>query len=459
MPLPRHLHDARQTWALAWPMIISQLAGTGMGFIDSVMAGHASAADLAVISVGASVWLCAMVTLMGLALAVSPLVAHQAGAGNVAAIAHWVQQALWQVLLTGALFTLLFQFAGPWIFPRLGLAPRDAGNASQFLAAIGWGVPPLAMQRVLGSYSTAIGLPRTMMVIAVATLLLNIPLNWIFVYGHLGAPALGGVGCGVASSTCAWLGALAAILWIRFTPAYRASQPFCNFRAPHWTSQQQLFRLGLPIGLTFLVQMSAFACMTLLLVPLGSMMIAAHQIAQNLGVMLVMIPTGLSKALTVRIGQALGAQNQHAARQTAITGLIMGLLIATVSAMLLCLGHDVLPSLYTRNQAVRLIASDLLMIAAVCQLFDTGQILLAGILRGYKITSTPLLVCLPAFWLVALPLGYLLAFGHGDWQGVGVRGFWLALLMALGIIAAVLLGVFRKVSNSSFRRPLPCNVT
>ncbi|WP_028454674.1 MATE family efflux transporter [Chitinilyticum litopenaei] len=449
MPFSRRLADTRQTWTLAWPLIISQLAGTGMAFIDAAMAGHASAADLAVVSVGASLWITALVTMMGLLLAISPLVAHKVGAGKADAIPHLVQQALWQGMAIGVLFLIAFQFIGPWVYPHLGLETEVADKASQFLMAVGWGMPGLAIQRVLGNYSTAINESRPVMVIALLTLLLNIPLNWIFVYGHLGAPAMGGVGCGVASSICAWIGAIAAMLWVWKAPAYRATQPFCNWIAPHWATQLRLLKLGLPIGATFLIEVSCFAGVALLLAPLGTTTVAAHQIALNLTSLMFMIPLGLGSALTVRVGQALGAGLPDEARFIGNTGLMMGLLIAASGALLLSLGGYALSGLYTSAEPVRRLAAQLLVFAAIFQLFDASQAILAGILRGYKITRGPMIAYILAFWLVGLPLGYALTYGWPGWAGWGAPGYWLALVLALAIIALALWWLFARVARKA----------
>lgn len=447
MPLQKRLADSRLTWTLAWPLIISQLAGTGLAFIDATMAGHASAADLAVVSVGSSLWITGLVSMMGLLLAISPLVAHKVGEGKIDAIAHLVQQALWQGIAVGLFFFMAFLIIGPWVYPYLGLEPAVAEKASHFLAAVGFGMPALAIQRVLGNYSTAIHQPRPVMVIALLTLLLNIPLNWIFVYGHFGAPAMGGVGCGVASAICAWLGAIMAMLWVWRAPAYRATQPFRNWIAPHWSTQKQLLKLGLPIGLAFLVEVSAFSGVALLLARLGNTTVAAHQIALNLTAMMFMIPMGLGSALTVRVGQALGAGDTAQARYIGHTGLLMGLAIAASGGLLLSLGGHALSGLYTSDMPVRELAASLMVFAAVFQLFDASQAILSGILRGYKLTRGPMVAYILAFWLVGLPLGYLLTYGFGGWPGWGAQGYWLALVVALALIALSLLWLFRRVSR------------
>ncbi|XZG70084.1 MATE family efflux transporter [Chitinibacteraceae bacterium HSL-7] len=449
MPLPQRLADARQTWHLAWPLIIGQLAGTALAFVDAVMAGHASAADLAVVSVGSSIWISGLVAMMGVLLAISPLVAHKVGEGKRDAIGHLVQQALWQGLAVGGLFLLAFLFIGPWIYPHLGMDEAVARDASRFLAAVGWGMPALAIQRVLGNYSTAINESRPVMVIALVTLLLNIPLNWIFVYGHFGVPAMGGVGCGVASSICAWIGALLAMAWVAKAKAYRDTQPFGNWVAPHWPTQAKLLKLGLPIGLTFFVEVSCFAGVALLLARLGTDTVAAHQIALNATSLMFMLPLGLGSALTVRIGQALGAGQAAQARYIGITGLWMGLVIALAGGLLLSLGREPISLLYTADEAVRQIAMQLMLFAAVFQLFDASQAILAGILRGYKVTRGPMVAYMLAFWGIGLPVGYVLTYGMASWQGWGAQGYWSALVLALTLVASALFWLFRKISRPS----------
>ncbi len=436
------LADARATLHLAWPIMVTQLAQIGTSFVDATMAGHYSAIDLAAVSVGGSIWVALMVTLIGLTLAVNPLVAHHHGAGDLHAIPDVVRQALLQGLFFAFIGIAIAWLIAP-IFPSLGLDPESADKAMRFLRAVVWGLPALAIHRVLAGYSASLNHTRPMMFIALFGLALNVPVNWLLIYGEWGFPELGGVGCGYATAFCMWVSTLLLAAWIRWAPDYRQTQPLKRWQKIDWATQYQLFRLGLPIGVVFLVEISAFSLVALLIARLGATQVAAHQVALNFTGIVFMIPSALGHALTVRVGQALGAGNPRQAHQTGLNGIGMGLVYALFSALLIGLLKEPITALYTTDEAVRTLATQLLLYAAIFQLGDASQVIIAGVLRGYKITKWPMVIYICAFWLLGLPLGYALTFGYQH----GAAGFWQSLLLALAIAAGLLYGLFKKESH------------
>ena len=274
------LKDTLTTWHLAWPIAVGQLASTGTAFIDAVMAGHVSAGDLAAVSVGSSIWVTLIVTLMGYLLATSPLVAHKLGAGETATIPGLTQQALAQALILSLFALGITRLIAP-VFVHLGLEPEIAQKAGDFLRAVSFGLPAFACYRVLYSYSAALHQTKPMMVMSVLCLLLNIPTNWILIYGHFGFPAMGGVGCGWATAFCVTVNFVLLAGWILRTRAYHDTHPFRAWQGWDGAMQKQLIKLGLPIGVMFLVEVSAFSLIALIIARLGTAAVAAHQIALN----------------------------------------------------------------------------------------------------------------------------------------------------------------------------------
>lgn len=440
------LSDARATLHLAWPIMVTQLAQVGTGFVDATMAGHYSPLDLAAISVGGSIWVALMLTLIGLTLAVNPLVAHSYGAGNLDEIPEVVQQGLWQGLFFAACGIAIGWVLAPYLHLS-GLEAESAEKATRFLRAVVWGLPALAIHRVLAGYSASLNQTRPMMLIALFGLALNVPVNWILIYGKFGFPELGGVGCGYATAICMWISTLMLAAWIRLAPCYQRTMPLRNWRKPVWATQRRLLRLGLPIGIVFLVEISAFSLVALLIARLGAIQVAAHQIALNFTSLVFMIPSGLGHALTVRVGQALGAGLPDKARQIGINGIAMGILYALFSAVLVGAFRQPITALYTQDANVRTLATQLLLYAAIFQLGDATQAIIAGILRGYKITQWPMAIFIGAFWVLGLPLGYILTFTYGH----GAAGFWQSLLLALGTLSCLLYWLFRKESLRQLR--------
>jgi MATE family multidrug resistance protein len=448
MPL---IKDAKATCMLAWPIMVGQLAQTGTSFVDAVMAGHVSAADLAAVSVGSSIYTMLIVTLMGLLLAISPLAAQKIGAKQQADLPALTQQSLYQALFAGIIAIGIAHALLP-VFDLLGLSAEVNDKAQRFLSAVSWGLPALAISRVLYGYSSALNHTKPMMIISLIALALNIPANWLLIYGHFGFPALGAVGCGWATAFCMWLSALMWVIWVRYAAIYRDTHPFDRIRGIHWPTQLQLAKLGIPIGITFFVEVSAFSGLSMLIARLGTTSVAAHQIALNFGGLLFMIPLAISTALTVRVAQATGAGQWQEARMIGQNGVRLGLIIATLSAGLVMVFDETIAGWYTQDVQVLALATQLLFFAGLFQFSDATQAVASGILRGYKSTRIPMLLHITAFWVIGIPLGYALAFGLGPFSPLGAKGFWIALVLALTFAALSLLWLFRRVSLAKLER-------
>lgn len=440
------LPEARRTWALAWPIMISQLAQVATGFVDAAMAGHASVTDLAAVSAGSSIWLALMVTIIGLLYGASPLISQAMGAARSQEVPELVRQSLWQGVFIAFIALGGVQLLLP-VFQHLDLDAETALKARGFLQAIIWGLPGFAVLRVLTVYSNSVNRSKPPMVVSLASLALNILLNWLLIFGHAGFPALGAIGCGYATAVCMTLSALALGLWLRLDPYFRNTHPFAAWSWPARRLQQQLLALGGPIGMVFLVEVSAFSLVGLLIARLGTVALAAHQVALNFTALVFMAPSALGSALTVRIGEALGAGERAYARFIGRTGIHMALAYALVSGILIAALAPAIAALYTPDVAVRSVAATLLIFAGVFQFGDASQVTIGGILRGYKVTREPMLIYIAAFWLFGIPLGYVLAFGVGDFPGLGARGYWLALVLALFLAAGLLYRLFLRLSQ------------
>ena len=220
--------EASALWQLAWPILIGQLATVGMGVADVAMAGHASAQDLAGVSLGVSIWHIVIITLMGVLLAVNAFVSQHVGAGEFEQIARVVRQALWKAIGVGLLAMLVANGAA-LVFGQLNVEPKVRALASDFVFVISFALPAFCCYRVLYGYSASLNQTKPMMVIALLALALNIVLNWLLVFGSLGAPQLGGLGCAWATLLCIWFELIAMVWWILRSPAHRQTSPFARF--------------------------------------------------------------------------------------------------------------------------------------------------------------------------------------------------------------------------------------
>jgi len=299
------------------------------------------------------------------------MVAQKAGANDMASIAALVQQALAQALIVAAIAWIIARLVTP-IFPHLGLEPEIAQKAADFLKAVSWGLPAFALYRVLYNYSAALKHTKPMMVISVFCLLLNIPANWILIYGHFGFPAMGGVGCGWATAFCVWVNFLLLTSWIYRTSYYQDTHPFRAWQGWIPSVQKQLFKLGLPIGMMFFVEVSAFSFIALIISKLGTTSVAAHQIALNFCSLTFMVPMAIGTALTVRVGHAVGAKNFVEARAIGQNGIRLGLFIAILTGVVMIFFSQWVSSWYTQDQAVLVLAGQLIVLAGIFQ-SDAGS--------------------------------------------------------------------------------------
>lgn len=444
-------------WRLAWPMVVGQLATMGMAVTDIAMAGHASAQDLAGVSLGVSVWNIAILTLMGLVMSVNALVAQHVGANEPEAVGHVVRQGLWKALGLGGVALLLAQAMRLW-FGSMALEPEVRRVAQEFVGVMSWSLPAFACYRVLYGYSTSINQTKPMMVIALGALLLNALANWVLVFGHWGFAAQGGVGCAWATTLCVYFNLLALLLWMRYARAYRSTWPLARFEAPHWPQLRRMLHLGLPIGVANFAEVCAFSLVALLIAQLGSREVAAHQIALNFTSLTFMLPMSLGMALLSRVGQSLGAQAPQAARFQAQVGVGAAVAFSALSAAVMGLWSPAIARLYTSDAAVAHAAAGLLVFAALFQLPDCVQVVSMSALRGYKVTRVPMVLHLSAFWGVSLPLGYVLGLAPAwsPWHALGplgAQGFWIALIAGLGVSASGLVLVLWRVAGQRCALP------
>ncbi|MDP2677117.1 MAG: MATE family efflux transporter [Rhodoferax sp.] len=443
-------------WRLAWPILVGQLAYVGMAVVDVAMAGHASAQDLAGVSLGVSIWNMLIITMMGLLMAVNPVVAHQVGSGDLSQVPHVVRQALWKALAVGLLSAAAANLAAR-LFQHMTLEPYVRDLATDFVWITSLSMPLFACYRVLYGYSTSINQTKPLMVIALLSLGLNIVVNSLLVFGTLGFPRLGGLGCAWATLVTVAFNLLALLWWMRRASPYRATWPLGQYEAPHWPQIKSLLKLGLPIGITYFAETSAFSLIALLIAEFGSTQMAAHQIALNFTSLVFMVPLSLGLALLTRVGQSLGAGDPVLARYQAWVGVALGLGFAVVSATLMALLSQPIARAYTSDAAVIALTAQLLMLAAIFQLSDSTQVVASCAIRGYKVTRAPMVIHLTAFWVFSLPLGYVLGLAPtwAPWaptQPMAAQGFWIALVLGLTIAALGLTWLLRQVARS--RLPL-----
>ena len=443
--------EIKAMWQLAWPMLVGQLATVGMGVADVAMTGHVSAEELAAVSLGASVWSIVLVTVMGIMMAINTVVAHEMGAANYHLIAHSVRQSLWKGVGVGVLACAAANLA-TLLFDHIGLDDAVNDKASMFVHVISLGMPAFACYRALYGYTTSINQTKPVMTIAIIGLLFNVAVNWLLVFGNLGMPKMGAVGCAVATAAGMWLMLAAMLAWIRVAPAYAQTFPFTHWEWPNRAEIGSMLRLGLPIGVTYFAEVSAFGAVSLLVARFGVVQVSAHQIALNFSSLVFMVPLSFGIALITRVGQSLGEGNPRKARFVSWIGVAMSVAFGALSAALIALFRWEIARAYTSDPQVQQLCVELLLFAALFQLSDATQVAASSAIRGYQVTRQPMLIQLLAFWGFSLPLGYVLGLAPAwfPWSPdspMAAFGFWIGLVLGLTVAALLLAMSLKKLAN------------
>ncbi|MGR5095269.1 MATE family efflux transporter [Vibrio maritimus] len=442
-PLTRFSKESGALMHLSVPIILTQLATQAMGFVDTTMAGQVSAADLAAIALGASLWIPVLLLLRGVIMALTPVVAFHRGARDFDSISVDFFQMVWLALTSSALLIAYLVSAKP-ILEWIGVASEIIPIASDYAYALAFGVPGIALFYTLNGFCEGMNNTKAPMIISVIGLLVNIPVNYVLIYGKFGFPELGAVGCGWATSLVYWLMSGLLYSYIKGHHHYKTIIRFNDIK-PRLKAIVNLLRLGLPIGMNIAVCGSIFAVIALLIGRIGAENVAAAQIALNISSMTYVIPMSISFGITIRVGHALGAKDELGAIERSKIGILVAALLSLCSVAMFLLFPDWIIRLYTTDPAVSATAATLLVFTAMYQFSDALQTSANGALRGYKDTKVPMILAIASYWGLALPLGVVLGLTDHIVPAMGEKGFWVGILTGLTVAAALMLLRLRSV--------------
>lgn len=427
---------ARRILSLAWPVLVAQLASIGMMVVDTLVVGRHSTQDLAAVAVGAGIYVTLMLGLAGVVQALGPVIGHHYGARRLEAIGPELRQGLWLVLYLalGGMVILAFPHA---LLAPARLTPEVEAIAATYLQLLALSLPASLGYRAFHAAANALGHPRPLMYIAIVETLIHAFLAWALVGGHLGLPALGAAGAAISQIIVTW-GAMLLGFWLMARhPGFAAYKVFGQFEGPRWPAQKELLRLGVPMGFSYLVEISAFTLMAIFIARLGPEVVGGHRIAANLSALTYMLPLSLALATAAQVAQAAGAGKEQLAWATAKAGIVLASTLALGVALLLWWLKLPIASLATADPEVAAVAAGLILYIAVYQFFDAAQTIAGFSLRAYKVSFLPLLIHLTCFWGLGLGLGYWLAFHAPEPQGAA--GFWQAAVVST-VTASLLLG-------------------
>lgn len=449
MNFTHYWQNTQQLFKLSLPIIISQLSASGMGFVDIVMAGLVSDEDVSAIAISNSIYFPLFLFVLGILNAITPTVSYLNGAGYRSLIAHQIRQGIWIVFAMAV--PLIFIFLNShWILDFMQ-APADFSlKSQQYLAIMSLGLIPALLAVNLRCMNDGLSNPRPAMLITFFGLIINIPLNYIFIFGKLGLPQMGAVGCGIATVIVNWV---MFGLMLHYCYTHKSQKDIKLFEkwleTPQWKTLKKLLLLGLPIAFANFAEVMLFSVSALMLAPLGAQVVASHQIALQTSSLFFMLPLSFGIASTIMIGQTLGKKQLQQAKTLSYHALFNGILFALLTCLIIICARHWIPLAFTSDSHSISIAATLLIFAAVYQIPDSIQAISNGILRGYKHTRPILMITLFCYWLIGIPFGYILARTSLLTTPLQASGFWLMFCISLTIASGLLLYQIRKIQSLS----------
>lgn len=442
--LDAYLREIRPTLTLAAPIIVGQVSQMLMGVTDSIMVGRAGTVPLAASAFGSNVFSVFYVVGIGLMVPVSIFVSRARGAAQPGEAGEYLRHGIALAVIFGVLETLVMAGLSTQLH-RFGQPPEVLAIVTPFYLLCAASLVPVLVYLSLRQFAEAMGHPWAPMFIMLGGVALNVGLNWIFIYGHLGAPALGLTGAGVATLISRVAGALAIFLWLRRDPAVRAAWP--RQWLGDWSGARirEMFHVGLPAAGMLLFEATAFAVSSIMVGWLGSVPLAAHQIAISCASLAFMFPLGLSMATGMRVSHAVGAGERGRLRPIAFGAILLGFTVMTTFALLFGFGGHTIAQWFVTDLAVITLAVQLLLVAALFQLVDGVQVIAAAALRGIMDAKIPAVITLIAYWGLALPLGYFL----GIRGPLGAVGVWTGIASGLAFAAVFLTVRFAGKTRSA----------
>lgn len=449
--LKRFHLESQRLLRLGMPLIVAHLAVIGMAVTDTIMAGQTSAVDLAGLAIGSGLWTAASVMILGVMSALSPIIAQLRGAKRLNDIPVQVQQSFYLAAGAGLLMMLLL-WLSPHLLESMALEADVLRVASYYLQILSFAALPLAFAALFRNCCEAMGHTQPTMMINVGAFFANILLDYILVFGHWGFPQLGGIGCGIATALLNWVILILFIRLVRKNTDLRSLNLLTPPKCFDINIIKHQLQIGLPVAIGVTGEVLFFGIMALFLAPLGAVVVGAHQVAQNFGALIYMVPLGLATAIGIRVAHAVGAAEPAEARTAAWNGVCVGTLIALCSALITIVFRAEIAAIYSADPEVQILAEHLLLFCGAYQLLDALQITAWGALRGYKDTRAAMLIQLTSYWLIGFPVGYSLSLTN-LWQPItgtpamGAQGFWIGIICGLAAAAIMLSARLQKISH------------
>ena len=446
--LSRLREDIPALLKLAGPLLVGQLAVIAFGVLDTAMTARYSADDLAALAIASAIFISVYVGLTGVVSALAPIAGQLFGAKRYDEIGEEVRQAIWLSVLL-SVFGALILWNADLILDISQVSPEIHAKASLYMHILVLGLPASMAMRVLIALHNAVSRPTIITVVQLLGLAAKFPLNYLFIYGAFGIEGMGGPGCAVATVIINWLWLLITLWIVMADRFYKPFALFARFSKPDFHRIGVILRLGMPIGFSYLIEVTSFTFMSLFIARLGTEALAGHQIVANIGTVIYMVPLSLSIATMTLVSQSIGANKQSRAEQIGWSSVFFTTTACAVIGLTAWFFRTELLNLYDPPEEVKQFAIPLFLFIAFYQIFDALQVSAAFILRAYRIAFWPMLIYAVSLWGVGLGGGYLLGFnvtGNVPLALQGASGFWAANSISLGVAAVFLLYLFKRTA-------------
>lgn len=401
----------RKIVRLAWPMLISQWAGIAFAVLDSTMLGHTNPVSLQAMALSVSIFMTIHIGLMGVIHALVPICAQLFGAQRHAEIGRFIGQGIWLSLFLSALGSSLLLFPDIWLSFSGDLPLQVRQEVAVYLRICCIALPAALMFRCVYALATAVQRPRLLMYVSLASVLVKLLFNWLLIFGYGGFPALGSAGAATSTAIVSWLALMVGIVAILRDPFYTQFQLILG--KPAWPAQKEILQLGLPMGGSYLAEVSSFTFMALLAAREGTFVSGGHQILANLVSLLYMFPLAIGIATSSLVAQSLGAQQPEQARRLARIGIGLGLSGVALSLAVVMVARPQIIQIYTSDPAIAAMAYALLTILPLLHTSDALQCMLSYILRAHKIATMPFVIQTGSLFGIGLLGGWYFGFGPG----------------------------------------------
>jgi multidrug resistance protein, MATE family len=420
----------KQILIMIIPILITQLGMFSMVFFNTIMSGKYNSSNLAAVAIGSSIWSPVFTGISAILLAVSPIAAQRFGEKRSAEIASVVRHGLYLSFLIAVVIIVLGIFFLDPLLDKMNLPTDVHETAFDYLVGLSYGILPLFIFNVLRSFIYALGKTRLVMYILLLSLPINFFLNYVLIFGHWGFPELGGAGAGYATAFTYWVITSMTLFIVKTQEPFSSFSVFENLKQFSWQESKEILKIGVPMGLSTFFETSMFAVVTILLSKFNVTTIAAYQSALNIVSFLYMIPISISMAQTVLVGYEVGARRYKDAKIYSWLGIYLAILIALITGVLVVLFRYQVAGFYSNEIEVINLTAHFLIFALFFQISDAIQVTAQAALRGYKDVNLAFIMTLIAYWLICLPVGYVLA----NFTDLGATGYWLGL--TIGLLAA-----------------------